>query len=76
MGLLYTFAWHIDNEEGQTEVLPCPMHEEPLKLIPRKARKEILSQINSDLPDKQVRIDGDLDPFCRKTFDDLLRKYD
>lgn len=76
-GALYTFAWRVEGEAGQSELQNCPMHEEPLKLIPRKARREILAQINADLPeDRQVRCDGELDPFCRKTFDDLLRKYD
>ena len=76
-GALYSFAWKVENEQGETEIIPCPMHEEPLKLIPRRARKEILTQINTDLPeDQQLRIDGDLDPFCRKMFADLLAKYD
>jgi serine protein kinase len=76
-GALYSFSWKLPNEEGQMEIHPCPMHEEPLKLIPREARKEILAQLNADLPeDRQVRIDGHLDPFCRKTFDDLLLKYE
>ncbi len=75
-GALYTFTWKVENEEGQVEYFPCPMHEEPLKLIPRKARKEIIAKINADLPEeRQLRVDGDLDPFCRKMFDDLLLRY-
>ncbi|MFO0837059.1 MAG: serine protein kinase [Phycisphaerae bacterium] len=75
-GALYTFAWKIPNDRGEVELHPCPMHEEPLKLIPRRARKEILAQINADLgEDKQVRVDGDLDPFCRRMFEDLLLRY-
>jgi serine protein kinase len=36
-----------------------------------------LSQLNADLPeDKQIRIEGDLDPLCRKIYTDLLLKYD
>ncbi|MCK4511381.1 serine protein kinase, partial [bacterium] len=35
------------------------------------------AKINADLPeDHQIRIDGDLDPFCRKTYEDLLIRYD
>ncbi|MFN0136369.1 MAG: PrkA family serine protein kinase [Phycisphaerae bacterium] len=75
-GALYSFTWKIKNDQGVEELHPCPMHEEPLKLIPRRARKEILTQINADLPeDQQVRIEGDLDPFCRRMFDDLLKQY-
>ena len=74
-GALYSFSWKLTDDAGNTEVFPCPMHEEPLKLIPRRA--EILSQINADLPeDQRVNIDGDLDPFCRRTFEDLLLKYE
>jgi serine protein kinase len=76
-GALYTFSWKIGDDASTPELHPCPMHEEPLKLIPRRARREILSQINADLPeDQQVRIEGDLDPFCRKMFEDLLIRYD
>jgi serine protein kinase len=76
-GRLFTFAWTLRNDAGHEEIHNCPMHEEPLKLIPRKARKEILAQINADLPeDQQVRLEGDLDPFCRRMFEDLLKQYD
>ena len=75
-GALYSFTWKLTGEDGTVEQHPCPMHEEPLKLIPRSARKEILAHLNADLPeDRQVRVDGDLDPFCRKTFEDLLLRY-
>jgi serine protein kinase len=76
-GAVYTFAWKIPTDGGQTELHPCPMHEEPLKLIPRRPRQEILAQLNADLPeDRQIRIEGDLDPFCRRMFEDLLLKYE
>jgi len=75
-GALYTFSWKLPNEDGQIEVHPCPMNEEPLKLIPRSARRDVLAQLNADLPeDQQVRVEGDLDPFCRRTFEDLLVKH-
>jgi serine protein kinase len=76
-GALYTFSWRMPGEHDGFEVIPCPMHEEPLKLIPKAARREVLSQLNADLPeDKQIRIEGDLDPLCRKIYTDLLLKYD
>ena len=76
-GALYSFTWKLPTEGGGVELYPCPMHEEPLKLIPTAARREILGQLNADLSeDRQVRVDGHLDPFCRKTFDDLLLKYE
>ncbi len=76
-GALYTFSWHVQDENGKDIVCPCPMHEEPLKLIPIDARRAVLAKINEDLPEgEQVLVDGALDPFCRKMFDDLLLKYD
>ncbi|NLG43710.1 MAG: serine protein kinase [Phycisphaerae bacterium] len=75
-GALYSFAWKGIGDVNEAEVATCPMHEEPLKLIPRRARRDILAKLNADLPeDRQVRVDGDLDPFCRKTFEDLLIRY-
>jgi len=75
-GALYSFTWKLDSENGE-ELAACPMHEEPLRLIPRKARDEILAQINAELSeDQQVRVEGDLDPFCRRMFEDLLLEND
>jgi serine protein kinase len=76
-GALYTFAWHIPDETGKTTVHTCPMHEEPLKLIPPEARKAVLAKMNQELDEgSQLRIDGTLDPFCRRMFEDLLVRYD
>jgi serine protein kinase len=76
-GALYTFSWKVQAKNGEMEVHVCPMHEEPLKLIPIEARADVLALINKDLDElHQVRIEGDLDPFCRKMYDDLLVQYD
>lgn len=76
-GALYTFSWRIPRANGDVEIIDCPMHEEPLKLIPAGPRKEVLAMLNETLPPEQrISIDGDLDPFCRKTFADLLKQYD
>jgi len=75
-GALYSFAWKLEGDDGQTMLHPCPMHEEPLKLIPLEARPKVLAAINADLPEgREVRIEGDLDPFCRKTYDELLVRH-
>ena len=59
--------------------MPCPMHEEPLNLIPREWRHEDLSP--SSTPARRAatpsRIDGDLCPACRFVFkraDDAVRR--
>jgi len=76
-GALYTFSWQVPDEDGRISVFPCPMHEEPLKLIPPDARRDVLAKINEDLDEgAQIRVDGALDPFCRRMFDDLLIRHD
>jgi len=76
-GAMYTFFWKLPNAEGQMEVHPCPMHEEPLKLIPHSARKEVLAAINENQPtERRIVLEGDLDPFCRRVYNDLMRHYD
>ena len=76
-GALFTFSWRVPDKDGQVHHHTCPMHEEPLKLLPAEARADILSKLNADLPEyKRVRVDGALDPFCRKMFEDLLIRHD
>src|SRR5438309_755959 len=44
-GMLFAFAWK--GENGQW--LKCPMHEEPLHLVPQELRASILERINANL---------------------------
>ncbi|CAN5659129.1 serine protein kinase [soil metagenome] len=80
-GKLYSYSWRLPrtmtgNDEGG-QFLPCPMHEEPLLLIPREARTEVLETINDKLPDgHKIRLYGDVCPFCRKIFADLMDAND
>ena len=76
-GALYTFSWEVEEEAGEKVSSPCPMHEEPLKLIPIEARAAVLKKLNQGIPEgSQIHIEGALDPFCRKMFEDFLVKYD
>jgi len=76
-GALYTFSWHVEAQDGKPMVHTCPMHEEPLKLIPIEARKDALAKLDNNAQESsRLVVDGALDPFCRKMFDDLLVKYD
>jgi serine protein kinase len=76
-GAMYTFSWKIPNADGQIDVVACPMHEEPLKLVPLEARRDVLASLNESLPpDQRIVVEGELDPFCRKTFADFLKQYD
>src|SRR5690606_6442123 len=80
-GKLYTYAWRLPRlragGDGGEEYQNCPMHEEPLLLIPTDARQEVLDTINDKLPENQkIRLYGDVCPFCRRTYADLLDQYD
>ncbi|HZD56027.1 MAG TPA: hypothetical protein VE136_04855 [Anaerolineales bacterium] len=70
-GRLYTFYWI--GEDGQR--MDCPMHEEPLHLIPQELRPAILAEIR-DSPNGTAPqiIEGDLCPACRFIFNDWLQK--
>lgn len=75
-GALYTMGW-VD-EDDPNEVHWCPMNEEPLHLIPERFRDEVADRLNAGRgeEDFQVRIRGELDPYCRFMYQQRLKKYD
>lgn len=66
---------------GPVAVLPSQLHEHPLYLIPRKARRELLEKLwrQGGLEDKfpipHKILEGDLDYNSRQIYDFLLRRY-
>jgi serine protein kinase len=82
-GALYSFSWLLDEQcgpGGKDHVFHCPMHEEPLLLVPREAREEILARVNERYAATasnagRLRLEGELDPFCRRVYADLMRHY-
>jgi serine protein kinase len=80
-GKTFTYMWRVHHrgpagDEGE-QYIECPMHEEPLLLIPREARQDVLDAINDKLPEgRKIRLYGDVCPFCRKIYGDLLDQYD
>ncbi|MBK8205976.1 MAG: serine protein kinase [Planctomycetes bacterium] len=76
-GRLFTFGWKIKDEVTGADVIWSPMHEDPIKLVPREARAKLIEQINakSAVPYK-LRVEGDLDPLSRKIMADLLAKHE
>ena len=75
-GALYTLGW-VDEDDAD-DVHWCPMHEEPLHLIPRALPRRCLAELNEGRgeDDYQVKIDGELCPFCRFMYTERLKKYD
>jgi serine protein kinase len=74
-GALYTIGW-VSLEDPQ-DVLWCPMHEEPLHMIPQRFRADVTTRLNEGLPADAYRakIVGELCPFCRYVYSDRLRHY-
>ncbi len=70
-GKLYAYYWQL--EDGQQ--MDCPMHEEPLHLIPIEFRPAVLEELNKSRDGlSRVAIEGELCPVCRYMFNDLLEK--
>src|SRR5689334_6812677 len=80
-GALYTFDWVNLDDVGmagpESGRFKCPMHEEPLRLIPPSWRERAVRELglsNKD-QDVEVHVEGDLDPACRFIFNRLMDKY-
>ncbi|MFQ5613474.1 MAG: PrkA family serine protein kinase [Anaerolineae bacterium] len=71
-GALYTLTWEAD--EGQMD---CPMHEDPLHLIPIASRPQVIEELNKkNTSEYRVGIEGDLCPACRHVYRVLMERYD
>jgi serine protein kinase len=83
-GALYTFSWSQVSPQYQesdtlrsSDDMPCPMHEEPLHLIPIELRDQLTEELNrNNRTDYPITIEGDLCPACRQTYRELSKKYD
>ncbi|WP_117237189.1 PrkA family serine protein kinase [Thermus sediminis] len=71
-GKLYTFYWK--TEDGP---LPCPMHEEPLHLLPPEMREAFLKELRALHPDYPypLEVEGDLCPVCRFMMREALGRH-
>ena len=81
-GALYSFTWvkkALDDVRGifgSASEIRCPMHEEPLRLIPLELRDKILGEINKNLSeDDKVILEGDSCPSCRYIYRELISYY-
>jgi serine protein kinase len=80
-GALYTYTWLPETKHGSAGTLftaetPCPMHEEPLHLIPPDIRPRIVRDLQvASATDFTIPQGGDLCPLCRYFYRELSRKY-
>ncbi|MCP4679775.1 MAG: serine protein kinase, partial [Deltaproteobacteria bacterium] len=58
------------------EDMNCPMHEDPLHVIPLEFRNAVMGQLNKDRPPgEHVVIKGELCPACRFIYRQLMKQY-
>ncbi|MBI3178093.1 MAG: serine protein kinase, partial [Deltaproteobacteria bacterium] len=78
-GALYTFEWYVDDAHNDgtpvREHMACPMHEEPLHLLPLEWREQALKDMGLSTDQHALVIRGDLCPACRFMFRDLMHRY-
>ncbi|RKY20287.1 MAG: hypothetical protein DRQ55_08090 [Planctomycetota bacterium] len=67
-GALFSYRWRIDGE-----LHDCPMHEDPLHLLPADVQEPVFDDLNARFDgDYPLRPTGGLCPFCRYWSDKLL----
>ena len=73
-GALYSFSWQ--DEEDPSQYVDCPMHEEPLRLLPAEAREALLKEVNRAFEGSYVlKVEGDLCPSCRRNMAEAMRRH-
>ncbi len=91
-GALYSFSWMLDercevspmdgnpHEARRDHAFPSPMHEDPIVLVPKEARADLIERFNQGYKPEhhggRLRIYGEPDPFSRKIYGDLMAFYD
>jgi serine protein kinase len=84
-GAIYSYNWKNIKEFDIKDESPCPMNDDPLKLIPVEMRAEFIGQLNARLEDTvpdtdrhmvhNIRVTGELNPHCKYFMGKLLKHY-
>ncbi|MFN8441460.1 MAG: hypothetical protein U0175_11845 [Caldilineaceae bacterium] len=70
-GALYSLVW--DTPDGRME---CPMHEEPMHVIPVELRPRVLAELNANNHSSYgIVLNGDLCPACRHVYRSLMEDH-
>ena len=89
-GAWYSFKWvNLPTDKDGIYTNPecdCPMHEQPLKLLPIDIRKPFVAELNriyeESLPEDRridaytLKCNDELDPLCKRFMNELLKRYD
>lgn len=68
-GALYTFEWvKIPKEMDLKDVAPCPMHDDPIKLVPAEMRSELEDKMNKKLDEMKLSDDKKIDEDLHRIF--------
>ena len=74
-GALYSYSWRMDLELAHLDA--CPMNQDPLYLVPVDIRDAFLDEINRKHGQThKVKVEGDLNPYCQRNYDELMLRYD
>jgi serine protein kinase len=73
-GMIFSYMWKMDDGTW----VKCPMHQDPLTLVPLEMRPAFLEKLNAQAKKDEygITIRGDLNPFCRQMMRERLAKYD
>jgi serine protein kinase len=77
-GALYTYRWTNLKDTGLAageDEFPCPMNEEPLKLIPQEWRGRAVRDLGLGNDRHKVMVPGSLNPASRFIFNNLMERY-
>ena len=88
-GRRYTLEWNIAGAGGQPGLTygddpspdeddwyESPVQSHPLTVFPDDVREDVVAELNGRLDDHiPIRVEGDLDPFCREAYDYLEEQY-
>jgi serine protein kinase len=78
-GALYTYKWvnlKGTGLAGEADELPCPMNEDPLKLVPEEWRDRAVKDLGLGTDRFRVNVPGTLNPASRFIFRGLMEKYE
>ncbi len=80
-GAIYSFEWvdvpkfFNDVDNSPRETVACPMHEDPLHLIPQEIRFDFIKDLIGEEKALLYQVEGELCPTCRQIYRDLGNLY-
>jgi len=89
-GRRYTMEWNVaglENSPGLTysdepsmpdedDWYESPVQSHPLTVFPPEVREDVVAELNANLDDHiPIRVDAEMDPFCREAYDYLEEQY-